>query len=93
MMKKTIITKREPDGTVKTATLIFSHSFRTERDIMADISKQPRPIFNKSRNQQRFDDSQGNIQRTASNRNGNNQKPPVVSRRNSNAFEILEDNN
>lgn len=39
MTKKSIFT----NGT-ETATLVFNHSFRTERDIMADISQQPQPM-------------------------------------------------
>jgi len=43
MMKKTIITKKFSDG-IKSATLIFGHSYRTDRDMMADISQKPRPV-------------------------------------------------
>lgn len=44
MMKKTIITKTMGDGSRNSVTLIFGHSFRTDRDIMADISQKPRPV-------------------------------------------------
>lgn len=57
MMKKTLITKKTTEckardnercssmqGMVNTVTLIFGHSFRTDRDLMADISQQPRPV-------------------------------------------------
>lgn len=46
-MKKTIIRKRV-NNEMKSVTLIFGHSFRTERDIMADISQKPRPVKPKS---------------------------------------------
>src|SRR5690606_9795322 len=36
MMKKTVIGKRLPDGTETRITLIFGHSFRTDRDMIAD---------------------------------------------------------
>jgi len=52
MMKKTVIKKKLADGTFNVATLIFNHSFRTDRDLMADISQQPRPV-KRSDNQQR----------------------------------------
>jgi uncharacterized membrane protein YgcG len=44
MMKKTIISKKMPDSSVNKVTLIFAHSFRTDRDMMADISQRPRPV-------------------------------------------------
>ncbi|CAH6418136.1 Hypothetical protein HVR_LOCUS8 [uncultured virus] len=54
MMKKTIVKtvvkKEMPDNlfgsdkAVKNITLIFGHSCRTGRDIMSDISQQPRPV-------------------------------------------------
>lgn len=57
MMKKTVITKKVPYSTIKettgmpdpepvshSVTLIFGHSYRTDRDLMADISQQPRPV-------------------------------------------------
>ena len=43
MMKKTVVTKLI-DGFKNTITLIFQHSFRTDRDLMTDINHQPRPI-------------------------------------------------
>lgn len=47
MMRKTIITKKTQQNTLNTVTLIFGHSFRTDRDMMADINQQPRPMYNK----------------------------------------------
>jgi len=44
MMMKTIITKQMPDKTVNKVTLIFGYSFRTDRDMMADITQRPRPV-------------------------------------------------
>lgn len=44
MMKKTCIRKTMPDNSVHSTTLIFGHSFRTDRDLMADISQRPRPV-------------------------------------------------
>lgn len=43
MMKKTTIRGESTNGSPVTATLIFGHSYRTDRDIMADISQQPLP--------------------------------------------------
>jgi hypothetical protein len=45
MMKKTVVTKKLPNGTTLASTLIFGHSFRTDRDLMTDISQQPRPNY------------------------------------------------
>lgn len=42
MMKKTIITKLNNQGSHNTVTLIFTHSFRTDRDIMTTITQSPR---------------------------------------------------
>jgi hypothetical protein len=42
MMKKTVIKKRLHDGRMVMATLIFSHSFRTDRDKMSDIIQKPK---------------------------------------------------
>jgi len=42
MMKKTFIKKKQANGVVNTATLIFGHSYRTDRD-MADINQRPKP--------------------------------------------------
>jgi len=44
MMKKTIINKKMPNNTVETTTLIFNHSYRTDRDMMVDIGQKPRPV-------------------------------------------------
>ena len=44
MTKKLTISRKAVDGSVASATLIFGHSFRTDRDTMADISQQPRPF-------------------------------------------------
>lgn len=44
MMKKTVISKRLPDGSENRITLLFGHSFRTDRDMMADIAQKPRPV-------------------------------------------------
>lgn len=44
MMKKTPITKKGSDGTAYNATLIFKHSYCTDRDLMSIINQQPRPI-------------------------------------------------
>ena len=43
MMKKTVISGKLTNGTPVTATLIFGHSYRTDRDVMADITQQPLP--------------------------------------------------
>jgi hypothetical protein len=50
MMKKTTIKGKSPNGSTLTSTLIFGHSYRTDRDVMADISQQPLPAtrYNKS---------------------------------------------
>ena len=53
MMKKTIIRKKASDGTINNVTLIFGHSFRTDRDLMADISQKPRPINHRDNNSSR----------------------------------------
>lgn len=93
MMKKTVIKKTASDRTVKTATLIFSHSFRTERDIMADISQQPRPVQRKTRDQpsqSRQDAPRSNVQRTAAKAKAVAPKAPSFSSKN--AFDILQDN-
>lgn len=44
MMKKIVITKTLPNKTVNKVVLLFGHSFRTDRDMMADISQRPRPV-------------------------------------------------
>ena len=44
MMKKTVITKKLSDGKVVSVTLIFGHSYRTDRDSMSTITQQPRPV-------------------------------------------------
>lgn len=44
MMKKTVISKKLRDGKVASVTLIFGHSYRTDRDSMATITQQPRPV-------------------------------------------------
>lgn len=44
MMKKTVISKKAPDGTIHTETLYFGHSYRTDRDSMSQITQQPRPV-------------------------------------------------
>lgn len=43
MMKKTIISKKSPDGSILSETLIFGHSYCTDRDSMSHITQQPRP--------------------------------------------------
>ena len=44
MMRKTVINKKAEDGSLLTVTLLFQHSFKTDRDLMADIGQQPRPV-------------------------------------------------
>lgn len=44
MMKKTTVRKTQADGTQLSCILMFGHSFRTDRDIMASINQKPRVI-------------------------------------------------
>jgi len=44
MMKKTQITKKLPNGVVNNVTLIFGHSYCTDRDSMSTITQKPRPV-------------------------------------------------
>lgn len=44
MMKKTTVRKTQADGTQSVCVLMFGHSFRTDRDIMASINQKPRVI-------------------------------------------------
>lgn len=60
MMKKTTIRKTMPDGTVNNVTLIFGHSFRTDRDLMADISQRPRPVQRRDNNNNSTPSSRSN---------------------------------
>ena len=39
MMRKAVFTKRTREGAENKVTLIFSHSYRTDRDLMAEISQ------------------------------------------------------
>lgn len=48
MMKKTVLKKTMKNGVVEQATLMFGHSFRTDRDTMASISQKPHIIASKS---------------------------------------------
>jgi len=48
MCKKTLIEKQESEKTLK-ATLMFFHSYRTDRDIMTQVNKQPNPSYNKTK--------------------------------------------
>ena len=57
MMKKTVITKKTSSGVINSVTLMFNHSFRTDRDLMADISQRSRPI--QKREQSSSVDEQG----------------------------------
>ena len=106
MMKKTVISKKMPDGTVNTFTLVFGHSFRTDRDIMSDINHQTRSvqrrndivsdINHQTRSVQRRDDvnsrrsSEKRGQRGASKTTFKKQQPQQI--HNSNPFAILKNN-
>lgn len=41
MLKKCVMTKKSPDGRAQSCTLIFNHSFSTDRDKMAEIVQKP----------------------------------------------------
>lgn len=48
MMKKTYMVKRDPNGDIiDRATLLFNHSYRTDRDLMSDINQKPKPFYPK----------------------------------------------
>lgn len=48
MMKKTYLVKKDKDGNIlDKATLIFNHSYRTDRDLMSDINQKPKPYIPK----------------------------------------------
>lgn len=73
MMKKTIIRKTMPNGAVHSVTLIFGHSFRTDRDLMADISQRPRPVQRRDNTnppRQTRNDQQDQSRRDGSRNNG-----------------------
>ena len=77
MMKKTVIRKEMPDNKVNEVTLIFGHSYRTDRDMMADISQKPRPV------PRRDNTHPARPTRDSSNTNCNNSGPrPNYSREN-----------
>lgn len=42
MMKKTVIIKSNNQGGTNTCTLVFTHSFRTDRDIMTTLGRMPK---------------------------------------------------
>ena len=44
MMKKTVMTKKSADGSTLSETLIFGHSYCTDRDSMSHITQQPRSV-------------------------------------------------
>lgn len=43
MMKKTFIKKKQSNGLVNNVTLIFDHSYKTDRDLMQDINQRAKP--------------------------------------------------
>lgn len=66
MMKKTIIRKKMPDNSFNTTTLIFGHSYRTDRDLMTDISQQPRTVPRRDNTHRQYQNS-NNQSRSARN--------------------------
>jgi hypothetical protein len=63
MMKKTIIRKKLDNDTMKQVTLIFGHSYRTDRDITTDLNQKPRIIkrhINDNKSQTDFTYQRGN---------------------------------
>lgn len=97
MMKKTVIKKKKSDGSWNVATLIFSHSFRTDRDLMADISQKPRPAQRRDNNQHnnqprqpRDDRQRDNIKRVVANAKPQ-QKRQQAAIHHGNAFDALSE--
>lgn len=78
MMKKTVIRGKSIAGAPIHATLIFKHSYRTDRDVMADISQQPLPAHRYNKESSRNNPSKRESLYPVRNNNGsrrNNRQP------------------
>ncbi len=53
MMMKTFMSKEMPNGTVNNVTLLFGHSYRTDRDLVSSAIQKPKPYPKDSRDTNR----------------------------------------
>jgi len=91
MTKKLVITKRDGNGALHTATLMFGHSYRTDRDIMSDINQTSRAVNRK--HQPHTNQYQNNRAHQRTRGSSNTISHPGPNSRNiSNKFDVLGQN-
>ncbi len=64
MMRKVTLSKTDADGHLLTVTLLFGHSFRTDRDLMVDINQRGRVVRDESHSRRGNFSTQGKRSQT-----------------------------